>query len=186
MREKLEVLAELRTALYCSQCQRLKSELERAGESFEEHVGKVQVRRAPAPEELIARKMAEFDQNIALLEQELDVGTCPAGMAWIPKGRFRMGARGDEVTVSGFCLDLTEVTVAEYSSHTTPKASERWEDGSTNKSLLCNGLRADRQNHPMNCVDWNQAAAHCAAELKRLPTEAEWEWAARGGAHGWM
>ena len=37
-------------------------------------------------------------------------------------------------------------------------------------------------NHPMNCVNWGQAAVYCQAHGKRLPTEQEWEFAARGGA----
>jgi formylglycine-generating enzyme required for sulfatase activity len=112
---------------------------------------------------------------------------CPSGMALIPGGTFRMGSdeREDErpvhaVAVASFCMDLTEVTVAAYAACVSRGACTRPEDGPPR----CNGAKADRQDHPINCVDWDQASTYCKAQDGRLPTEEEWEYAARGGSRG--
>jgi sulfatase modifying factor 1 len=94
---------------------------------------------------------------------------CPKGMAFIAGGSF--GGH----TVGDFCMDITEVTVAAFGD----KATE------ANKgNEYCNTRHTDRGSHPMNCVSWDEAKAHCAARGKRLPTEWEWEWAARGREEG--
>jgi formylglycine-generating enzyme required for sulfatase activity len=95
-------------------------------------------------------------------------------MAALPGGTFKTG-RGNMATVGAFHIDLTEVTVSAYSGCVSSGRCTPPPPGD-----LCNYGRADRANHPINCVDWNQAVAYCSAQGKRLPTEDEWEWAATG------
>ncbi len=101
----------------------------------------------------------------------------------IPAGMFRMGAElgpaeekpAHEVTLSSFTLDLTEVTVAAYRL-----CVDAGRCAPSIKFGQCNRGREGRDDHPINCVDWAQAKAFCAWSGKRLPTEEEWEYAARG------
>ena len=110
---------------------------------------------------------------------------CPPGTALIPAGRFILGERNNTGRVDPFCMDVTEVTVAAYGecvkvavcSEPNAYRHEDVEDRAT-----CNWLRPGAEQHPVNCVDWKQAAAYCVWAGKRLPTEDEWEWVARGGA----
>lgn len=111
----------------------------------------------------------------------------PGGMVHIPGGTFTMGARSRvdlkndparrTVTVAAFDLDVTEVTVSDY----TACVDQSLCPAAPTDQPTCNYGHADRANHPMNCIDWNQAWAYCHAQGKRLPTEEEWEFAARGG-----
>ncbi|XYH94084.1 bifunctional serine/threonine-protein kinase/formylglycine-generating enzyme family protein [Sorangium sp. So ce1128] len=121
----------------------------------------------------------------------------PADMVRIPAGRFTMGsAKGGkserpphEVTLTrAFDLDRTEVTVAAYqrcvvAGQCTPSSlhGPRATDADVEqRGALCTAADPAKSQHPISCVDQAQAAAYCASVGKRLPTEAEWEYAARG------
>jgi hypothetical protein len=81
------------------------------------------------------------------------------------------------VAVKSFCLDLTEVTARRYADCVEKRGCTAAHTG-----FSCTAGRPDRLDHPINCVDWFQADAACKWFHKRLPTEQEWEYAARGGA----
>ncbi len=114
-----------------------------------------------------------------------------AGLVWIriPGGRFRMGSTegpADEkpvhdVQVSSFSLLKSEVTVGQYG--VCVKAGQCSAPGTD--SSYCNWNKPGRGKHPVNCVDWQQARAFCGWAGGRLPSESEWEYAARSGGKAW-
>ncbi len=106
----------------------------------------------------------------------------------IPAGSFVYGCNGDggrecpssespgqRAEISAFKIDRTEVRVSEYRRCVDEGACAP--PGVANG---CNWSAPGRGDHPVNCIDWEQAATYCGWVGKRLPTEQEWEKAARG------
>jgi formylglycine-generating enzyme required for sulfatase activity len=80
-----------------------------------------------------------------------------------------------EVTVAPLAVDATEVTVAAFTRCVSAGKCAEPDTG-----MYCNWRKPGRERHPVNCVDLKQATDYCAFAGKRLPTEEEWEYAARG------
>lgn len=102
-------------------------------------------------------------------------------MVWIPEGTFTMGSElfdiegpVREVEVNGFWIDRLPVTHRQYFAYVQDTGASLlpdWPD---------DGPAADIADHPVERVTWAQARDYAAWCGKRLPTEAEWEKAARG------
>jgi formylglycine-generating enzyme len=76
-------------------------------------------------------------------------------------------------------MDETPVTVAQYLE--AVKAGACTPPNGVDENRRSNWGVRGRESHPVNCVDWHQACEYAKWAGKRLPTEEEWEWAARGG-----
>ena len=142
------------------------------------------------------------DPMMKSLENTVMPGTdpsTPVGMVLIPAGTFEMGSDIgglDEqpihtVFLDAFYMDIYEVTNKQYQAFVL--ANPRWQksnidatlhDGEYLRHWNGNDYPEGTADHPVTFVSWYSAVAYAQWLGKRLPTEAEWEKAARGGLVG--
>ena len=125
----------------------------------------------------------------------------PEGMVLIPAGSFEMGSAywdtADRpwypVHLDAFYMDKYEVTNAQFKAFVD--ANPQWQKGNIEDRFHDgdylylwywddNDYPAGKADHPVTYVSWYAAMAYAEWAGKRLPTEAEWEYAARGGLAG--
>ena len=139
----------------------------------------------------------------AIAEEPATEKPTPEGMVLIPAGQFQMGSEDEDandneqpvhtVHLDAFYMDKYEVTNAQYKAFV--EANPQWQkdrfEGEIYSSrgyylLTWNGNNypEGKATYPVRYVSWYAAMAYAAWAGKRLPTEAEWEYAARGGLAG--
>ena len=153
------------------------------------------------PMEPVDALILDEDSRSDTVPQVISTPMEPVDMVLIPAGEFLMGSNAPEadndakplhvVYVDAFYMDRYEVTNAQYKAFVD--ANPQWGkdriDGAFHNGDYLNYWNGNdypggKANHPVVFVSWYGAMAYARWVGKRLPTEAEWEYAARGGLSG--
>ncbi len=107
-------------------------------------------------------------------------------MVYVPAGEFLYGEKKEKIYLDGYWIDKTPVTNAEYKrfldanpKHPVPLVNEGWAKP-YNWDEKKRTFPAGKENHPVVLISWHDAKAYADWAGKELPTEQEWEKAARG------
>lgn len=103
---------------------------------------------------------------------------CEAGANFVAGGTYQRTGTKRDATIPDLCVDTLETSVTAYGECVTAGKC-------TTTGLDCSAqatwAKSGKEQQPVVCIDYDQAAAYCEFRGKRLPTIEEWEWVARSG-----
>ncbi len=137
-----------------------------------------------------AQSINSTDETSSSNQIHHDLIQPPEGMIFIPSGVFHMGSpeANSLVEMDAFFLDQALVTVEDFErmipAIQSTESLATWRSFAETPLWWSSGncsIGSEGKDRPANCLNWYAAKAYCALQGKRLPTEEEWEYAARAG-----